>query len=1664
MDKKKKKKYKWIKRISKIVIGILLTFILLILFIRSQWGQDIIVDKLVSYLSNKTETVIEIDRAFLTFSGNIYLEGIYIEDRQQDTLLYSKKLEASIALIPLIRGKSYYLKYLDWIGVKANIIKTQETGSYNFDFIVNAFTSDTDSLEQSIDSTQTIPIKIGNIFLNDFDVTYLDEISGIDSSAKLGTLELEVEKFDLESMFFEIDELKLTNSVIDYAQTKKIVSDTTTNDNPLPIIKINDLKIQDIETNYKSIPEKNTLITDVGDVLIESGTFDLEKQNFQIDILAFNNSKISYVDLNNTPKDTINNTSFTFQWPELKVSANKISLENNDIQYRTTPTIISTSEFNPNHIGLTSLTLKANDLELIQGKANVNLNKLSFQDRSGFKLYKLSSNIRVNNTSELALSDFAIKTNESNIQGGIHIYYNSLTELINNPEKAGIKIDLNTINIGIQDSYYFQPDIANNPYIDSLAQKNITGSLQLKGQISDLHTEETSLNWGAYTKIKLKGGVKNLLTEKELVIDSLSFNAGTTRNDIKNFINESELGIAIPKEASINGQLNGSFNDINGNTTLNSSIGSITIRGNYRNKKTITFDGNFETSKFQLQKLLNNEQLGSISVAAKISGSGTSLNTLNAKFSSDFDQLTYNQYDFSNLVLNGQITNGEGNVNAKFKDDNLNFLMDTKVVLDSVSPKINGLINVKGADLNRLGITQELIKTQFKLFVDFEGNPNNFALTSNITDALVVKENEPYPVSDINITASSNDLQTKGSIDSRFLDANLSANANITKISSSIQNQLKNYISASFIKDTITKPVAIKMDITLREKPILSEIFLPGIKKMDSITATINFIEEKEKLIANIKAPSVQYNSSSIDSLNLTINGDKKNLNFSLGWKNILSDPFHINKTSIDAVLKDQTLLLDFSTNNETDEIARLQSELRLKNDTLYYHVNPTSVIFDKNPWSISENNQITIAENYLYFRDFQLSQNQQKLEINSNDQSIAEEHVNITFDKFNLSTFTTVLSNDEILANGIVNGELTIEKPFDETGLVADIRIDNLEVTEIPLGDLSLNATSKSFQSYEIALNLQGENADLSLDGDYKASDNAANINLDFNLEKLNVKVIERFLDDQISDTKGKITGSVKITGTTKDPVYDGIFHFENTSLIVNTLNTRFTLPEENIKIDNSGLFLNNFKIADGNQNTFSLDGKIGTKNINNPNFDLTLKTKNFQILNATRDDNDLFYGKVKVTADLDVKGDLNVPKVRGNLAIDEGSDFTLIIPESELDIKEREGVVLFVNRENPDAIITRVEEDQFSTALLRGYDINTKLKIDKGSVFKIIIDERSKDNFQISGKGEFKFGMEPNGRTTLSGRYDISDGHYEVSLYNIVKRRFTIAPGGSITWLGDPLDAKLDVTAIYNVETSAASLMATKTSGESAGVVNRYRQELPFLVYLNVDGELLEPEISFQLDMPEDEQGSLGGEVYGQVQQLNNQEEELNKQVFSLLVLNRFFPQSGSDGSNGGAVSIARDNVNKVLSGQLNNFSDKLIGDTGIELGFGLNSFTDYQGDSAQNRTQLEISAQKRLFNDRLIVQVGSDVDIEGSSQNSGETTPVIGNVSLEYLLSKNGRYRLKGFRKNEFESVIDGQLVVTGIALIFNREFNKFKELFSKSVSKELEKEKTNDKKKN
>jgi hypothetical protein len=299
------------------------------------------------------------------------------------------------------------------------------------------------------------------------------------------------------------------------------------------------------------------------------------------------------------------------------------------------------------------------------------------------------------------------------------------------------------------------------------------------------------------------------------------------------------------------------------------------------------------------------------------------------------------------------------------------------------------------------------------------------------------------------------------------------------------------------------------------------------------------------------------------------------------------------------------------------------------------------------------------------------------------------------------------------------------------------------------------------------------------------------------------------------------------------------------------------------------------------------------------------------------------------------------------------------------------------------------------------------------------------------------------------------VGKGAYELSLYQLVKRRFELVPGSTITWRGNPTDAALDLRAMYRVKTAPLDLMSEQLSGADASQLNRYRQELPFEVYTRITGELLRPSVAFSLDMPEAQRGAMDGQVYARVQRLNQQDDELNRQVFSLLVLNRFVPAVQSQPGTGiNASSLARSSASQLLSSQLNSLSAKYL--KGVDLNVNVNSFTDYQSGQAADRTVAQLQLQKNLFNERLVVQLGSQVDLEGNRAREQKASDLLGDLSLEYLLNADGSLRLRAFRRQQFEGVVEGQLVVSGTSLVYSREFNRFSEAFRSRPTPQLQPE--------
>ncbi|HVE60218.1 MAG TPA: translocation/assembly module TamB domain-containing protein, partial [Chitinophagaceae bacterium] len=322
------------------------------------------------------------------------------------------------------------------------------------------------------------------------------------------------------------------------------------------------------------------------------------------------------------------------------------------------------------------------------------------------------------------------------------------------------------------------------------------------------------------------------------------------------------------------------------------------------------------------------------------------------------------------------------------------------------------------------------------------------------------------------------------------------------------------------------------------------------------------------------------------------------------------------------------------------------------------------------------------------------------------------------------------------------------------------------------------------------------------------------------------------------------------------------------------------------------------------------------------------------------------------------------------------------------------------------------------------------------------------------LRGEGQLTTGIDPSGKITLTGTYEIEEGGYQFS-FNFLRRKFEIEKGSKITWLGEPTNAELDVTAKYIANTAPLDLVQNQIQDETQK--NYYLQKLPFQVLLNLEGPLLKPQLTFNILLPEDQNYNVSGDIVSTVntrlEQLRQEPSELNKQVFSILLLNRFVGENPfqSSGTGFNAGSFARTSVSKLLTEQLNDLAGGLIG--GVDINFDVASSDDYTTGARRSRTDLNVGLSKRLLNDRLKVTVGSNIALEGPQQ-SNQGSNIAGDISVNYQLSKDGRYMLRFYRKNEYEGLVDGYVIETGLGFILTVDYNRFREIFQ---SKEKRKEK-------
>jgi len=452
---------------------------------------------------------------------------------------------------------------------------------------------------------------------------------------------------------------------------------------------------------------------------------------------------------------------------------------------------------------------------------------------------------------------------------------------------------------------------------------------------------------------------------------------------------------------------------------------------------------------------------------------------------------------------------------------------------------------------------------------------------------------------------------------------------------------------------------------------------------------------------------------------------------------------------------------------------------------------------------------------------------------------------------------------------------------------------------------------------------------------------------------------------------------------------------------------------------------------LIDSKGNTANLEGKFVHQNFKNFSIDITGKMDKFMVLNTTIKENELFYGTGIASGNITFTGPIEDITIKAKAITERGTKFYL--PMGWSSSSQFEDYISFVDFSDSVNLNSKTEKDVKITGINMDFDLD----ITQDAYGEIIFDINSGDIIRGRGNGHLSMNINTQGKFNMFGDYEFVEGGYNFTMYNIVNKEFTIKPKSKITWSGDPYNGIMDIDASYKLTTSLAPLVDT-TYQDLPDVKRIY----PVEVLLRLKGLLLSPDIAFQIiidDYPKSNV-DLDTQIKAFLNTVAVDQQELNRQVFSLLILRRFsLPNSfSSTGTIGSSVS-------EFVSNQLSYWISQVDENLTIDMEMDLRSMDA----DALKTFQLRVSYT--FMDGKLIVtRDGGFTD----PNNEASIGSIAGDWTLEYLLSNDGKLRIKLFNKTNYNQLNSSStggasqaLISGGFSLIYTTSFDSLSELFNR-----------------
>lgn len=1634
------------------ILGGLFTLILLLLIvIQIPSVQLYAKDKAVVYLQDKIKTKVKIEHLSIGFPKNVILQGVYFEDQKKDTLLAGEKLAVDISMFQLLRNK-VEINSIALEGITANISRSKD-GVFNFDYITKAFASPPKTEDKN---STPMTFSVESIALDRIRLRYKDASANNELNTKINHFQTTIKKFDLEKMAFDVPKIKINGLTVLYKQGKSAPSNTKIDDknsNPTtPLqLKLGVLDFGKIKIAYADENSKINTQFYFKKLLATIDKFDLNNQFAILESVELTGVEGELaLDKNTTQKvEKVQEVAATTGW-EIKIY--KTALQRIDFKFNNNNAAPVAKGIDYNHLHLRNFNMDLESLNYNPENISGDLTKLTIKDKSGLNIQSLKGNFFYGKKNSF-IKNLYLKTPNTELRDEIQVGYPSLEALSKNPGDLSVIARLKKSRLGAQDILILAPALASNPPFKTNPKTIILIDGAVKGKLKNLVIPSLEVSGIGSTKLAASGKIHGLPDMEKAVFDLKIKEFKSTAKDINSFVPKGVIpnNIQLPARLSLNGTFKGTIQSFKTMLNLNSSMGIAKVNASLdqRRKNAEQYQAQATFVNFDLGKLLKNDSIGKISATANVKGTGFNPKTATAALNANVVKAYFNKYNYKNIALKGSIKKGLFQATASAKDPNLNFTMLSSGSFRDKYPTGKIKLNMDIADLEKLNLHAGPLKLRGFVDADIQSANLDFLNGTIVAQNIeITNAKEQFVIDSIQVTAKSTAQSNVIELKAPFMNAAVNGRFSLSQLGTALSQSIAAYYTTNPVqKKKNTAPQHFDFKVALVDHPILFQL-LPDLKSIEPIALSGRYNSVNDTIIMQGTVPKMVYAGVTVTNAALKVDTQNQTLLYEFLVDDIQNSALELPHTELKGNVKNNTVEYLLQLKDKKDkERYLLTGELVAINGNQELSLDSNRFVLNYEPWEIANSNRIRFGKKGLLITDFNLNKNGSGIQIQS-EPNTENAPLQLEFKDFDISTITSFVEKNDLQLSGKINGaaKVTINTP--SPLFTSDLDVQNLTFKKDTVGNLKIKIDNAIANQYNANIEISGQENQAELKGIYNALNSTFDLNID--LKALQLKSIQGFTLGNLTESNGFLSGQLNLKGNTSQPELLGEVQFNTVGFTVKPLNAKFQQINDKITFASNTIILNRFTIKDEKDNDLIIDGKIDISNLTNMGFNLAIDAKNFKAVNSKAKDNDLYYGELYLDNQLQISGTLDSPQIEGTVKINKDTKFNIVLPQSDPSIADREGIVEFIDQDKPKAATAIALQEFSSSTEVKGINASVNIEVDKEAELSIIIDKANGDFLKLKGEAQLNGGIDPSGKTSLTGRYELSEGSYEMN-FNAIKRKFDIKSGSYILWTGEPTTADINITAVYKTEAAPIDLVNDQLGDVSASVRNTYKEKIPFETELKMNGELLQPTISFDIVLP-DGNNNVATEIINSTQaklaQIRTQQDELNKQVFALLLLNRFIGENPFASENGGTSvsALARESASKLLSQQLNNLAGDLI--QGVELNFDLNTSEDFTTGQRENKTDLSVGISKKLLNDRLKVTVGSSFGLEGSQQANQNASNIAGDVALDYQISKDGRYKARAYRVNKYQVALQGEVIETGVSFVITMDYNKFSELFKKS----------------